>query len=66
MLMNGYEEAQEGVMCVISIFDTNSSGKVKLNEQLECLGITDLVFLLLLAVYYMCFRDPKVRQISYI
>lgn len=53
--MNTYEEALKGVMRVASISDANSSGKGKLNEQLECLGITELIFLLLLAVYNLIY-----------
>lgn len=62
--MDAYEEALKGVMYV-SISYVNSSGKIKLSEQqLECVGITGSVFLLLLEVYYQYFRDLDVT-ISY-
>lgn len=57
--MNAYEEAlPESQICVASISDADSSGKVKLNKQ--CLGITGSAFLLLLEVYYLSIlQRPK-------
>ena len=41
--------------------------QAKLSEQLECLGIIGLAFLLLLEIYYLVnISDSKLRQISYI
>ena len=56
--MNACEEAlSERVKCYL-IYDASSSGKVKLNEQLECLP--NYSFSLSVAISLSIFQRPKV------